>query len=732
MWTGKTQTRDTLKNMVCTLKNIAISATFVLFGFIFFTPNAFAAVTWTDQTGSGTKSWSNVAMSADGTTLIAAVPDGHIWTSTNSGVSWTDQSSVACCGYSVKVAISADGTKMIAVSTTTVAFSSNSGSSWAIRALPSEGEWVTAIAGDGSKIVIAEPFSSAVYVSSNDGVSWADRNTGASPILWNIAMSYDGATLLTGYGGAQTKILTSTNSGTSWTTVNVSATGWYDFAMSRDATKMVAVINGGYIYTSQDSGATWAQQTGSGSRNWVAVESSDDGVNLAAAVSTGQIYLSTDGGVTWTAQSSPGSRAWNGLSAPGSGSKVAASASGVDIWTMAASAPAISSVAVATTSSTATVTWTTDSNSSSKVSFGLTSSYGTTTSQTDTATSTRTTSHSTVVSGLVSCATYHYAVSSVDSYALSATSTDATFTTAGCTSDASVATTTSSAITTASGGTLSFSTTTITVPTSFTSSASSATFQASQLNGTTFFASVAEPTGVDRVGDYVVTLRALSDATTTISSFDQPITVTMSYQAADVTSLDTSTLKIYRYNGSAWSELSSCTVDTGARTVSCTTTQFSDFAIFGSAPAAASSSSSSSSSTGGNGPIFAGTAADLPGYIAPRQQIVYPDGRVVYLDLDTIVASQATSTSVTLPFVFTKNRRLYEKGDDIQKLQQYLNAHGFLVSASGPGSLGKETTLFGPATYRALIKFQKANNLPQTGFFGPMTRGVIEKNKTSR
>ncbi|MFN4181578.1 MAG: hypothetical protein ACK4FA_02700, partial [Candidatus Paceibacteria bacterium] len=43
---------------------------------------------------------------------------------------------------------------------------------------------------------------------------------------------------------------------------------WYGVASSSDGTKLVAVVDNGYIYTSTDSGVTWTEQTGSGQRDW--------------------------------------------------------------------------------------------------------------------------------------------------------------------------------------------------------------------------------------------------------------------------------------------------------------------------------------------------------------------------------------------------------------------------------------------------------------------------------
>jgi len=84
-----------------------------------------------------------------------------------------------------------------------------------------------------------------------------------------------------------------------------------------------------------------------------------------------------------------------------------------------------------------------------------------------------------------------------------------------------------------------------------------------------------------------------------------------------------------------------------------------------------------------------------------------------------------TTTSTPAKYNFTRNLSLHATGKDVKALQQYLNASGFVIAKTGAGSLGKETTLFGTLTYKALVKFQKSIGWSGTGFFGPMTREYI-------
>ncbi len=399
-------------------------------------------------------------------------------------------------------------------------------------------------------------------------------------------------------------------------------------------------------------------------------------------------------------------------------------------FTVSNTGPTPTSVISVPTTTTSNITWTTSPLASTRIFFGPSTAYGSSTPETNT--STRVTSHSVGLTGLPACALYYYEVVSRNAVLDTATSSVATFTTTGCTGGASVLATGVGSITTASGGTLTQGVLTLTVPTSFTSTSSSATFQAKLLDATAFFASAGAPSSKTRAGDTVFNLKALTDATTTLATFSTALTVTLAYTTSDISGLDESTLLLYRYDGSSWSALSGCSTNTSAKTVACTTTSFSDFAIFGSASVP---SSSTSSTTGGGGTIIGliGTTATYKGigYIAPRLQTVYPDGRIVYLDVPTTlpVSKIITATSSVVSrglFRFNMDLRTNMRGVDVRELQRYLNNTECLITGSSEGSIDKETTYFGSLTRDAVICLQKKNNItPSVGYFGSKTRAFV-------
>lgn len=77
---------------------------------------------------------------------------------------------------------------------------------------------------------------------------------------------------------------------------------------------------------------------------------------------------------------------------------------------------------------------------------------------------------------------------------------------------------------------------------------------------------------------------------------------------------------------------------------------------------------------------------------------------------------------------WTRDLSLGSQGEDVRELQRWLNANGFQVAKTGPGSPGKETDYYGPATTAAVVKLQKVNKiLPAEGYFGPITRKKLNE-----
>lgn len=253
--------------------------------------------------------------------------------------------------------------------------------------------------------------------------------------------------------------------------------------------------------------------------------------------------------------------------------------------------PVISSVSATPADTTATITWTTDELASSQVHLGLANN--TTTAGAVTDTSPRVTSHSVGLIGLLACTTYEFKVTSEDAASNSADSSVSTFTTTGCegTSDGyfgspfipNGAPYATSMVKTSESAEI--------TPSTNYSGTCDASFQFQDLvEGTVLGSTGASPTGENPAMAYA--LSAYCDTGTQLTTFDNPLTVKFSYSDAHVSSLNESTLKIYRWGGAGWNPLSGCIVDLGQNFVTCETTQFSTFGLFGSGPISGSAAKS--------------------------------------------------------------------------------------------------------------------------------------------
>lgn len=88
-----------------------------------------------------------------------------------------------------------------------------------------------------------------------------------------------------------------------------------------------------------------------------------------------------------------------------------------------------------------------------------------------------------------------------------------------------------------------------------------------------------------------------------------------------------------------------------------------------------------------------------------------------------------TTSTAKCSYVFNTNLTVGTRSTDVMNLQKVLNMNpATAVATTGAGSMGNETTLFGPATRAAVIKYQKANGItPAAGFVGSITRASLNQ-----
>lgn len=388
-------------------------------------------------------------------------------------------------------------------------------------------------------------------------------------------------------------------------------------------------------------------------------------------------------------------------------------------------APVISDLATSTASTSVVITWDTDEDSETGIAYGPYELYGDTFSST-----TLTQSHSVTLHDLVPCSKYYYQVTATDESNNVATSTSDTFITTGCSAEAGILQTNLENIDNSSGGSLTNNRLSLAVPASFSDNFDSAVFQVKRLE-TTFFDVITGPEGLSHVGNDIYNLKALVDATTTLSSFSNSIQITLTYEDSDVDSLDEDSLWIYRYDDGVWHALTGCVVDQEDNSVTCETTNFSDFSLFGEEEDQNSVEDDSTSHSSGT--TVEGRIKKLinMGKLKEALELQEQYSQVVVINVSSTTTNNPPAA---YNFIFTQILRPKMIHNDVKELQKFLNKNGYILTLSGPGSPGQETEYFGTLTQLALVKFQEANfdtilkplNLTKgTGIFGEATLAFV-------
>src|ERR1051325_8894202 len=159
---------------------------------IYYSSNA--AKEWVKTTAPA-QAWKSVAVSADGSKIVAADISGTsgIYRSEDSGQSWTQVKADGMWGW---VSSSADGSVLVGASqpfTEYSIISTNSGASWqplSVRLYSAE------MSADGSNMIAVPQSTHMVYATStNTGATWVDYDTGLTSGYRRVQISADGKTM---------------------------------------------------------------------------------------------------------------------------------------------------------------------------------------------------------------------------------------------------------------------------------------------------------------------------------------------------------------------------------------------------------------------------------------------------------------------------------------------------------------------------------------------------------
>ena len=230
------------------------------------------------------------------------------------------------------------------------------------------------------------------------------------------------------------------------------------------------------------------------------------------------------------------------------------------------------------------------------------------------------------------------------------------------------------------------------------------------------------PSGQSLVGGYVYDYSAIADGQA-VSSFDESVTLTMTYTDDQVSGYDESSLTINYWDETAgiWVALGT-TVDQENNTLTATTDHFTYFAIVGQETEEVVEEEEEEEV-----PVAQMTIAELKAKIAELKALI----AVAIAKLAALLGTSPI-TGIPADFSFTANMSQGESSSAVKYLQIVLNSSADTkVASTGVGSPGNETNYFGSLTKAAVIKFQEKYSsvvldpwgfTSGTGFVGSTTR----------
>lgn len=257
------------------------------------------------------------------------------------GVTFT-QSTNSPTENMVNVVMDANGVNMFALSETYLYRSSDRGASWTTStALPSaDYPYYSALgaSSDLQYIFAARSYDDQIYVSTDGGVSFNQVLATASSMTWKgfgVSASGQYVAAIVSYG----YIFYSNDYGATWTQSDSEYANFLSIAASSSGQYMVAVTantNPRGIWTSSDYGANWVLTTASTDIDYFSVASDSTGQYLAVVqASSSPVLMSDDYGATWYNGDAPPNNAfnWRAIASDSTGGYLVAAVYNVGLYT---------------------------------------------------------------------------------------------------------------------------------------------------------------------------------------------------------------------------------------------------------------------------------------------------------------------------------------------------------------------------------------------------------------
>lgn len=242
------------------------------------------------------------ALAFNGTTIFAGMNGGtlgeaRVFKSTNNGLSWAPSGLASLAGV---ISFTVKGSALYAGTFSGVYKSTDNGANWTLldNGLPSDVSIHSMTS--TATFLFAGTAGQGVYRSSDDGASWVPINTNLPNFTYAYALVHDGTALYA--GTIDSGIFKSTDNGLTWTQINsglILSPSIYVYSLVVQGTNIVAGTSNG-VFILPANGTTWTASN-SGLLNSFTNSIRVAGSDLFAFTEGNAVYKSTNSGLSWTA-----------------------------------------------------------------------------------------------------------------------------------------------------------------------------------------------------------------------------------------------------------------------------------------------------------------------------------------------------------------------------------------------------------------------------------------------